>query len=89
MQISLSKTVNVDVPQIEHCPNEQILNEFQKLADSYRARRDKWRTVGYEKAMQSIKSYKKEITNANVRLILFMIIERKIINLVEVKYCFF
>ncbi|XP_065202187.1 DNA polymerase lambda-like [Planococcus citri] len=63
--MSVSKTINFDVPQIDHCPNEVILNEFQKLADSYRARRDKWRTLGYEKAIQSIKSCKREITNIN------------------------
>lgn len=66
-QISKVNKLNIDLPQEDHCfANKMIINEFQKLADSYRARRDKWRILGYEKAIQSIKSLKKEITNVDV-----------------------
>lgn len=48
--------------------NEIIIEELQKLAEAYRVRGDRWRTLAYDKAVISLKSLKKPITSMNVRV---------------------
>lgn len=48
--------------------NEVIINELQKLAEAYRVKGDRWRTLAYDKAVISLKSLKKPITSMNVRV---------------------
>lgn len=45
--------------------NEVIINELQKLAEAYRVKGDRWRTLAYDKAVISLKSLKKPITSMN------------------------
>lgn len=46
--------------------NQAVIEELQKLAETYRRQGEFWRSYGYEKAVSAIRRMEKDITSYEV-----------------------